>query len=83
MAVFGNKGGPGTVGRSWETPCLGVEAKKTLEKRKSGYSDRSFRISLGAWAHNRSEAAGEETAERTSRVSASKTLALATSINKA
>ena len=63
-------------------PCLGVEAKKPWEERKSGYSNRSFRISLGArcrCAQNGSEAAGEEMAERTSREYASKTLALGTS----
>ena len=79
-------GGPGAVGRSWNTPCLGVEAEKPSEERTSGYSDRSFRISLGACcrcAQNGSEAAGEETVERTSRESASKTLALAMSTNKA
>ena len=41
-------GGPGALGRSWKTSCLGVEAKKPLEERTSGYSYRSFRISLGA-----------------------------------
>ena len=47
---------------------------------------RSFWISLGVccrFAQNGSEAAGEETAERTSRESASKTLALTTSTSKA
>ena len=79
-------GGPGAVGRLRNTPCLGVEAKKPLEERTSGYSNRSFRISLGAccrWAQNESEAAGKETAERMSRESASKPLALATLTNKA
>ena len=78
-------GGPGTVGRSWKTPCLVVEAENPSEERTSEYSDSSFRISQGAcwrWMQNGSEAAGEETAERTSRESASKTLALATSTNK-
>ena len=54
-------------GRSW-----------TLEERKLGYSEKSFRISLWVcwrWVHNRSEEAGEETAESISRDSASKTLA--------
>ena len=41
-------GGPGTVGRSWKTPCFGVEAEKPSEERTSGYSERSFLISLGA-----------------------------------
>ena len=42
---FGKKGGPGTVGRSWNTPYLGVEAGKLLGERTSGYSEMSFRIS--------------------------------------
>ena len=41
-------GGPGAVGRLRKTLCLGVEAEKPLEERKSRYSNRGFRISLGA-----------------------------------
>ena len=41
-------GGPKAVGRSLNIPCLGVEAEKPSEERTSGYSNRSFRISLGA-----------------------------------
>ena len=41
-------GGPGTVGMFWKTPCFGLEAEKPLEERTSGYSDRSFWISLRA-----------------------------------
>ena len=73
------------MGRLWKTPLV-VEAEKPSEERTSGYFDRSFWISLGAccrWAQNGSEAAGEETAEKKSRESAYKTLALATSTNKA
>ena len=72
-------GGPEAVGRSGKTPCLGVEAEKPSEERTSGYSDRSFRISLGARC--RCVQNGEETAERTSRESVFKTLALAKSTN--
>ena len=82
---FGKKGGPGTVGRSWNTPYLGVEAGKLLGERTSGYSEMSFRISLGAvwrWGQNRSKAEGEGTVERTSRESESSTQAPATSTNK-
>ena len=79
-------GGPGAVGRLWNTPWLGVETKNPSEERTSGYYDRSFRISLGVCcrcAQNGSKAAGEERLERTSRESASKTLALATSTSQA
>ena len=78
--------GPGNVRRSWNTQCLGVEAEKPSQERTLGYSEGSFRISLGTvWkrAQNGSEAEGEGTAERTSRESASRTQTLATSTNKA
>ena len=42
-------GGPGTVGRSYTTPCLGVESEKPSEERRTVYSNRSFQISLGAY----------------------------------
>ena len=35
-------GGLGAVGRLWNTPCLGVEAKKPSEERTSGYSRQEF-----------------------------------------
>ena len=56
--------------------CLRVQAENPSEDRTSGYSEKSFLISLRAvWrgAQKGSEAEGEEMVERTSRESASKT----------
>ena len=71
--------------RFWKTSCLGVEAEKSSKEGTSGSSNRILQISLGAccrWAQDSTEAAGEETAERTSRESVSKTLAQAKLTNK-
>ena len=37
--ALANTGGPGTVERSWKTPCLGEEAEKPVEERTAGYSE--------------------------------------------
>ena len=63
-----------------------MEAEKPLEERTSGYSKRSFLISLGAaWrcAKKGSAEEGEDMAERTSREVASSTQALSTSTRRA
>ena len=73
------------VGRWWKTPCFRVDDEHPSEDKTSGHLERSFLISLGAvwrWAQNGSKGEGEETVERTSRESASKTGALATSTRK-
>ena len=65
---------------------LQEEAEKPSEERMSGYSERSFLISLEAiWrcAQKGSAAEADEMAESTSRESASKTQDLATSTRRA
>ena len=78
--ALGKTGGPGAVGRSCKTPYLGVEAKNC---KKRGRQDTPTGVSGFLWEPAVDvRKTDRRQLEKTSRESASETLALATSTNK-